>query len=71
MYKVVNPATGELEPQISHGERRRARRGPRAPAHQAYKSWKATSYPERTSILLKVAGIYEERAAELAKLITK
>jgi succinate-semialdehyde dehydrogenase/glutarate-semialdehyde dehydrogenase len=69
MYQVVNPATGELErqfPTASDEELGEALER----AHQAYKTWKLTSYAERTSILLKVAALYQERAAELAKLIT-
>jgi len=70
MYKVVNPATGELEreyPTATDEELDEAC----GRAHRAYQAWKATAYDERTNILLNVARLYEERAAELGQLITR
>jgi succinate-semialdehyde dehydrogenase/glutarate-semialdehyde dehydrogenase len=70
MYKVVNPATGELErefPTATDEELAEACER----VHGAYQEWKVTSYADRTSILLEVARLYEERAEELAKLITR
>ncbi len=70
MYKVVNPATGELEREFPTAtDEELAEACDRV--DQAYQAWKVTSYAERTSILLDVARLYEERADELAKLITR
>ncbi len=70
MYKVVNPATGEIErefPTATDEELGDACER----VHRAYQAWKVTSYGERTGILLDAARLYEERATELAKLITR
>ncbi len=40
-------------------------------SHAAYGAWRATSKDERTRILLRVAELYEERAAELALIIAR
>lgn len=70
LYKVVNPATGELESEFptatdaelaSVAER----------ADHAFQTWKTTPYSERTRILLGVAQLYRERADHLASLITR
>ncbi len=70
MYKVVNPATGELEREFPTATDEELADAVER-AHRAYQAWKTTSYGERTSILLNVARLYEERAEELAKLITR
>ena len=70
MYKVVNPATGELEREFSTATDEELGEACER-ADRAYQAWKATAYDERTSILLNVARLYEERAAELARLITR
>jgi succinate-semialdehyde dehydrogenase/glutarate-semialdehyde dehydrogenase len=70
MYKVINPATGELESEFATAtDEELADVCDRV--HHAYQAWKLTSYAERTSILLDVARLYDDRATELATLITR
>jgi succinate-semialdehyde dehydrogenase/glutarate-semialdehyde dehydrogenase len=70
MYKVINPATGELESEFPNAtDEEIAAVAQRA--RDAYRAWKATSYSERTRVLLHVAQLYEDRATELASLITR
>ena len=69
-YQVVNPATGETEQefetatdaQVSDVVER---------SHAAYGSWRTTTKAERTTILLRVAELYDERADELALIIAR
>jgi succinate-semialdehyde dehydrogenase/glutarate-semialdehyde dehydrogenase len=70
LYKVTNPATGKVESEYATAtddevgailER----------SHNAYGTWKATSYAERTTALLNVAQLYDDRAIELAAVITR
>jgi succinate-semialdehyde dehydrogenase/glutarate-semialdehyde dehydrogenase len=70
MYKVTNPATGELESEFPNATDEEVAAVARR-AHEAYQGWKATSYAERTRVLLNVAQLYEDRASELASLITR
>ncbi len=70
MYKVVNPATGQLErefPTATDAELA----GAVERADRAYRTWKTTSYSERSRILLEVAHLYRDRAGDLASLITR
>jgi succinate-semialdehyde dehydrogenase/glutarate-semialdehyde dehydrogenase len=70
MYKVINPATGELESEFpTASDEELASVVERA--HRAYQSWRLTPYEERTSVLMRVAQLYEDRADELASLITR
>ena len=69
-YQVVNPATGKLEkefPTATDAEiadvLNRAERG--------YSSWRRTSGDERAEILRRVAKLYEDRADDLAAIITR
>ncbi|MGH7919935.1 MAG: NAD-dependent succinate-semialdehyde dehydrogenase [Candidatus Dormibacteraceae bacterium] len=70
MYKVVNPATGELESEFPTATDAELA-GVVERVDHAYQTWKATSYSERTKILLEVARLYRDREAELAMLITR
>jgi succinate-semialdehyde dehydrogenase/glutarate-semialdehyde dehydrogenase len=70
MYKVINPATGELESEFATATDEELA-DVRDRVHHAYQAWKLTSYAERTSILLDVARLYDDRATELATLITR
>jgi succinate-semialdehyde dehydrogenase/glutarate-semialdehyde dehydrogenase len=70
MYKVVNPATGELESEFpTIGDEQLGEAIERV--HGAYQVWRLTSHAERTSVLRNVARLYDERAGELATLITR
>jgi succinate-semialdehyde dehydrogenase/glutarate-semialdehyde dehydrogenase len=70
MYKVVNPATGELEKEYPEATDA-ALADVMQRADRAYQAWKATPFAERTRVLLSVAGLYRERAEQLAPLITR
>jgi succinate-semialdehyde dehydrogenase/glutarate-semialdehyde dehydrogenase len=70
MYKVVNPATGETEsefPTITD----EALADVVARADAAYQTWRFTPLDERSRIISNVARLYEERADNLAELITR
>jgi succinate-semialdehyde dehydrogenase/glutarate-semialdehyde dehydrogenase len=70
MYKVINPATGELESEFPTAtDEELADVSGRV--HRAYQTWKSTAYAERTKILMGVGQLYDDRAAELATLITR
>jgi succinate-semialdehyde dehydrogenase/glutarate-semialdehyde dehydrogenase len=70
MYQVVNPATGETESEFPT-----ATDASIADAitrvYAAYQTWRETSKEERSQILNRVADLYEQRADELATLITR
>jgi succinate-semialdehyde dehydrogenase/glutarate-semialdehyde dehydrogenase len=69
-YKVVNPATNETEREFAsatdHEVQQLLQR-----SDQAYRSWRTTTKPDRTKVLLRVAELYKERIDELAALITR
>lgn len=70
MYKVTNPATGEVEsefPDAADGEISDAV----TRAAQAFVSWRETSVDERTRILAAVGKLHEDRAEELGRLVTR
>jgi succinate-semialdehyde dehydrogenase/glutarate-semialdehyde dehydrogenase len=70
MYKVVNPATGQLEKEFATATDAELA-GAVERANHGYQAWKTTPYSERTRVLLKVAQLYRDRQAELATLITR
>jgi succinate-semialdehyde dehydrogenase/glutarate-semialdehyde dehydrogenase len=70
MYKVINPATGKLEsefPTATNEELSDALSRSKA----AYASWRLTPMAERTRIILAVGQLYDDRANDLAALITR
>jgi succinate-semialdehyde dehydrogenase/glutarate-semialdehyde dehydrogenase len=69
-YQVVNPSTGEVEkefPTATDAEVQDAL----ARSHAAYGEWRTTSKDERSTILRRVADLYDERADELAAIIAR
>ncbi|GAA0191895.1 NAD-dependent succinate-semialdehyde dehydrogenase [Glutamicibacter creatinolyticus] len=69
-YAVTNPATGVVEatyPTASDAEIQEAI----GAAHQGFTTWSTSEIPERVALLERVADIYEERAEELAAIITR
>src|SRR5580692_261416 len=69
-YQVVNPASGELEaeyPVATDAEITEVLER----AHQGYRSWRSSSWEDRTRILQRVAAIYAERISDLASIITR
>jgi succinate-semialdehyde dehydrogenase/glutarate-semialdehyde dehydrogenase len=69
-YKVTNPATGEVEkefPTATDAEIQDVL----ARSDAAYRSWRTTTLEERSRILTRVSELYQERADELAALVTR
>ena len=70
MYAVTNPATGVVEatyPTASDAQIQEAI----GAAHQGFTTWSTSEISERVALLERVADIYEERAEELAAIITR
>ena len=70
MYKIVNPATGQLEREFPTATDEELADAVRR-TDQAYQLWKTTPFTERTKVLRSVAELYRVRADELALLITR
>ncbi len=70
MYKVTNPATGEVEREFPTATDEELD-GVLARTSAAYDAWRATSREERAKFLLAVSELYKERAADLASIITR
>ena len=68
-FDVVNPATGEIIGTMPDGSAADADRAIGA-AHRAFASWSRTSAYERADILMRAWQLMNERAAELATLMT-
>lgn len=69
MYKVTNPATGEvLEtfPTATEADIEAAIAG----AHEAYASWRVTPLEQRVALVKRIAELFLERRDELAEAIT-
>ena len=69
-YKVVNPATGEVEsefPSATDAEIESAI----ARVDGASRSWRATPIEERAAVIHRLADLYDARSAELAAIITR
>ncbi|BEU25668.1 NAD-dependent succinate-semialdehyde dehydrogenase [Paraburkholderia sp. 22B1P] len=71
IYQTINPATGKLIktfPTISNGELEEAI----SRAHSIYKDdWRQRPVVERARILARAAAIMQERADELARIVTE
>ncbi|MGW0025792.1 NAD-dependent succinate-semialdehyde dehydrogenase [Rhodococcus sp. NPDC003383] len=69
VYTTIDPATGERlaqYPEISDAELKDLV----ARSAAAYREWRATPLEKRRAVLARVAEIYQERADELARLLT-
>ncbi len=69
-YAVTNPATGVIEATYPTATDQQIQQA-LASADAAHSQWSKTALDERVALLNKVADIYEERAAELAAIITR
>src|SRR5690242_14441815 len=68
--QTVNPATGE--PGRSYDQQTIVEaHGAAAAAHEAYLSWRRTSFSERGAVMHKAAEILRARADEFARLMTE
>ena len=70
MYKVTNPATGEVEKEFATATDQELA-GVLERTQVAYGAWRRTSREERAKILLAVSELYKERVAHLASIITR
>ena len=70
MYKVTNPATGEVEKEFPTATDEELT-GVLERSQAAYDAWRATSREQRAKILLTVAELYKERVDHLASIITR
>ena len=67
--QTVNPATGE--PGLAYDEHNiDDAREAAAKAHEAFKSWRRTSFAERSAVIRKAGAILRERSDEFARLMT-
>ncbi len=70
MFDSVNPATGE--PIATHPELTDDELDSRiAKAHATFRTWRETSYEERTALLHRIADAYEENVDDLALTVTR
>ncbi len=68
--QTVNPATGE--PGLAYDEHNIGdAREAAAKAHEAFKSWRRTSFAERSAVVHKAGAILRERSDEFARLMTE
>ena len=67
--QTVNPATGE--PGFAYDEHNiDDAREAAAKAHEAFKSWRRTSFADRSAVVRKAGAILRERSDEFARLMT-
>jgi succinate-semialdehyde dehydrogenase / glutarate-semialdehyde dehydrogenase len=68
-YKTVNPATGETVKEFDTLDDKGVEQA-LARVASGFTTWRATSPADRAAVLTKVAQAYDDRADELAKLIS-
>ena len=69
-FGVINPATGEEIGRVPNGGQAEAAQAIQA-AHEAFKTWSATTAYERSAILYRAYQLMVERKQELAELMTR
>lgn len=69
-YSVTNPATGVVEKEYPTATDEQINEALDA-AGNAFPTWSATEPAERAALLSRVADLYEERAEQLASIITR
>lgn len=69
LFEVINPATEEVVGVISMGTKQDVDKAVAA-AVKAFPSWSMSSVAERVKVMTKFIELYEERAEEIAQLIT-
>ncbi|WP_019671897.1 NAD-dependent succinate-semialdehyde dehydrogenase [Psychrobacter lutiphocae] len=70
IYKVTNPATGEIEKTFTTASQADVKNTLQQ-ANKAYKAWKNTPIDERRQILHRIADKYLEQIDELAAIVTR
>ena len=68
-YKTVNPATGETLQEFPTLDDEGVETA-LARAQAGFETWRATAPADRAAVLSRVAGLYDERADELARLVS-
>ena len=68
-YRTVNPATNEELKSFDHISKSETMERV-AQAHEAFESWRTTSFDERKEVILAYASQLRDRTGEFAKLIT-
>ena len=69
-YRVVNPATNEVESEFPTATDEQIQ-DVLARSDKAFKTWRTTALVERSKVLARVAELYQQRADELAAIITR
>ncbi|MFK4084602.1 NAD-dependent succinate-semialdehyde dehydrogenase [Kribbella sp. NPDC020789] len=70
MYTVTDPATGVLVEEVPNSTEAEVRDAI-GRVHAAYAGWRDRGVGQRAAIVGRAAGIFEERAAELAAIMTR
>jgi succinate-semialdehyde dehydrogenase/glutarate-semialdehyde dehydrogenase len=70
LYRVVNPATNELEREFPTATDADVE-SVLARSHSAFAAWRSADKAERAKLLTRVAELYEERADELGAIVTR
>ncbi|MFC9691207.1 NAD-dependent succinate-semialdehyde dehydrogenase [Kribbella sp. NPDC056951] len=70
MYTVTDPATGVLVEEVANSTEEEVRDAI-GRVHAAYPGWRALPVGERAAIVARAADLFEERAAELASIMTQ
>ncbi|MEU4605787.1 NAD-dependent succinate-semialdehyde dehydrogenase [Kribbella sp. NPDC023972] len=69
MYVVTNPANGELVEEVANSTDEEVREAI-GRVHSGYPGWRSRSVEERAGIVARAAELFEERADELAAIMT-
>lgn len=69
MYTVTDPVTGQLIEEIENATDEEVRAAIERVGH-GYRSWRARSVAERAGIVARAADLFEQRADELAAIMT-
>jgi succinate-semialdehyde dehydrogenase/glutarate-semialdehyde dehydrogenase len=70
LYRVVNPATNELEREFPTATDADVE-SVLARSHSAFAAWRSADKAERAKLLTRVAELYEQRADELGAIVTR
>ena len=69
MYSVTDPATGELIEEVANSTDEEVRTAI-GRVHSGYPGWRSRSVAERAAIVARAADLFEQRADELAAIMT-
>src|SRR4051794_37769722 len=69
MYSVTDPASGQLVEEVANSTEEEVRVAI-GRVYDAYPAWRRRSVRERAAIVARAAELFEERADELARIMT-